>query len=187
MTYLKIEYRTVACDWLLNLIDIFQLLLISTDAASTYLFKFFVFIQKTYQALVQIFRYVGCHIDTPALWRIIFWQNLQAFVFFFQEVFFWSNFCALLCALRSPVGFFASRFPFLDVSRQGTNVLLTVLSHFLNFPPLPRLARPCTMAACLSVYGMQATATACIFSDKPLHLNHRVCVVQASRGGKYSD
>ena len=47
---------------------------------------------------------------------------------------------ALLRGLQSHVAFFASRFPFLDVSRQGPNVPATVLRHFLNFPPEPCLA-----------------------------------------------
>ena len=51
--------------------------------------------------------------------------------------------------LQSHVAFFASRFPFLDVSRQGPNVPATVLRHFLNFPPHS------LSHAWLSVYGTQ--------------------------------
>ena len=71
--------------------------------------------------------------------------------------------CALLRGLQSHVAFFASRFPFLDVSRQGPNVPATVLRHFLNFPPHS------TSHAWLSVYGTQCNFN-CI---SPLvHLNH---------------
>ena len=68
--------------------------------------------------------------------------------------------------LQSHVAFFASRFPFLDVSRQGPNVPATVLRHFLNFPLCSLHEQPCLVVRIWQAMQLQLHLSPCALQPR---------------------